>query len=290
MRIAIADGVRLYVDVDGAGLVADGAEMRERPTVVLLHGGPGLDHTTWKVPAIGSLTDVAQLVYVDQRGHGRSDRRTSHEWNLDVWADDVVRLCDALGVEHPIVYGASFGGFVAQRYLARHPEHPAKVILACTAVRLDVERTAAAFARVGGEDAGRIARRFWEGDPDVGPDYFSVCMPLYTSMPFDVAPLGRTIHNPGIWTHFVNGEQQTMDLEAGLARAQCPVLVLGGELDPVFPVEASETVAAALPAQLLTYHRLDGASHIDVMTGPEAVELIRSFIMSGQLTDSQRRT
>lgn len=45
MKINIGD-VRLYVDVDGKALVPDGPEMVERPTVLLLHGGPGLDHST----------------------------------------------------------------------------------------------------------------------------------------------------------------------------------------------------------------------------------------------------
>jgi hypothetical protein len=37
--------VRLFFDVDGAALVVDGPSMRERPTLVLLSGGPGFDHT-----------------------------------------------------------------------------------------------------------------------------------------------------------------------------------------------------------------------------------------------------
>ena len=78
----------------------------------------------------------------------------------------------------------------------------------------------------------------------------------------------------------MTGEQQTMDLESGLRRARCPVLVLAGELDPVFPVEASDVVATALPAHLVTYERLDGASHREVMSGPEATDRIRSFIVS----------
>jgi pimeloyl-ACP methyl ester carboxylesterase len=68
-------------------------------------------------------------------------------------------LCDELGIEHPIVLGASFGGFVAQRYIARHPEHPAKVILACTATRLDLDVIEAAFTRFGSEAAGATARK-----------------------------------------------------------------------------------------------------------------------------------
>ena len=60
MRVEV-NGVRLFVDVDGEKLVADGDVMRERPTLVLLHGGPGLDHTSFK-PELGMLRDEMQLV------------------------------------------------------------------------------------------------------------------------------------------------------------------------------------------------------------------------------------
>ena len=45
MLIQIEPGVRLFVDIEGAGLVPDGPGMREKPTLVLLHGGPGYDHS-----------------------------------------------------------------------------------------------------------------------------------------------------------------------------------------------------------------------------------------------------
>jgi proline iminopeptidase len=45
MRIEIAPGVRLFVDVEGFGLVPDGPTLREKPTLLLLHGGPGFDHS-----------------------------------------------------------------------------------------------------------------------------------------------------------------------------------------------------------------------------------------------------
>src|SRR5438874_9665519 len=110
MRVPV-NGTHLYVDVEGPGLVVDGPAMRERPTVVLLHGGPGFDHSLFK-PAYSQLADVAQVVYYDHRGNGRSDHGDPAEWNLDVWADDLHGLCEALGIERPIVLGWSFGGFV----------------------------------------------------------------------------------------------------------------------------------------------------------------------------------
>lgn len=80
MRVDIGDGVRLFVDVDGFGLVPDedGMRMRDRPTIIAMHGGPGFDHAGLKL-GLTRLRDVAQLIVYDHRGHGRSDggRRTS---------------------------------------------------------------------------------------------------------------------------------------------------------------------------------------------------------------------
>ena len=64
MRVEL-NGSRVWFDVDGAGLVPDGRSMRRRPTVVLLHGGPGsYDHSYLK-PYFGALTTCAQVVYVE---------------------------------------------------------------------------------------------------------------------------------------------------------------------------------------------------------------------------------
>jgi len=90
----LVNGVRLFFDVEGAKLVPDGSAMREKPTLLLLHGGPGFDHSTFK-PLYSALTDVAQVVYLDHRGNGRSDAGPKEGWNLVQWGDDVAAFCDA---------------------------------------------------------------------------------------------------------------------------------------------------------------------------------------------------
>ena len=75
---------------------------------------------------------------------------------------------------------------------------------------------------------------------------------------------------------FMTGEAQTMDLTGGLSKAQCPVLVIGGELDPVCPIEMSDEIAACLPEALTTLVRVPGASHMEVIN--EAGSIVRDFI------------
>lgn len=232
MRITIAPGVRLFVDVEGCGLVPDGPRMREKPTLVLMHGGPGYDHSSFK-PLFSRLADVAQVVYCDHRGHGRSDRRPADEWTLDTFADDLVRLCDALGIVKPIVLGQSFGGFVAQRYLARHPAHAAKVVLSSTSHHMGLQRKLDMFERLGGAAARAAAQAFWQAPgPATWAAYNTHCRDLYNPTPASAEGRQRTVFNEDILFTSASGEQQTMNLLPGLAQVQCPVLVMAGELDP----------------------------------------------------------
>jgi len=261
MRIEIEPGVRLYFDVEGTQFVPDGPVLREKPTLLLLHGGPGFDHSAFR-PFFGRVADIAQVIYYDHRGHGRSDRRPPQEWTLDTFADDVVRLCDALGIVKPIVLGQSFGGFVAQRYIARHPEHASKVILSSTSPHMRQDRKETMFERLGGADARESCQRFWS-DPTAASwdDYGVHCRHLYNTTPQDPHGAARTIHNLDILFASAAGEQRTMDLLPGLAKARCPVLVLAGEDDPVCPLADARDIVAALPPGLATLRAFPGVGH-----------------------------
>jgi pimeloyl-ACP methyl ester carboxylesterase len=280
MKIDIGGGVRLYVDVEGLGLVPDGASMREKPTLICMHGGPGFDHTGFK-PAFSQLTDVAQIVYYDHRGHGRSDRRPSEEWTLDTWADDIVRLCDALGIDKPVVLGQSFGGMVAQKYVARHPGHPGKVVISSTSPRWVLERKLVEFERRGGPRAREVAQAYWEHpSEETFKVYWDQCRHLYNTKPNPDPQSGeRTTMNMDILFHFARGEIQTMDLAPGLAQARCPVLVMAGEDDPICPVQDSEEIAAALPKEWMQFARFPNVGHGAWRDDPQAAfAVLRRFI------------
>jgi len=79
MRVRV-NGTELWFDVDGAALVPVGARMRRRPTVLLVHGGPGSYDHSYLTPHFGRLAGEAQVVYLDLRGHvGRQDPVTPVE-------------------------------------------------------------------------------------------------------------------------------------------------------------------------------------------------------------------
>lgn len=286
MRVLV-NSVRLYFDVEGAGLVTDGATMREKPTLILLHGGPGMDHTGYK-PRFSQLADVAQVVYLDQRGNGRSDAGPRETWTLAQWGDDVRAFCDALGIARPIVMGTSFGGMVALAYATRHPGHPGKLILVSTqaAGGTHLAERVAHFERLGGPEVGALARRrFLEGEVDDAmlQAWIRLAFPVYTRIPRDPHTVRRVILHPevNLWFTRPGGEGRTFDFFAALDRIQCPTLVLGGEEDPMIPIVCQEEIAAALPSHVVRFERFPGCGHGVVNDAPErAMAIIREFVAS----------
>lgn len=284
MRITV-NGVRLYVDIEGAGLVVDGRLMREKPTLVLVHGGPGADHSLYK-PGFSSLSEICQIVYYDHRGCGRSDDGPRESWTLAQWGDDLKALCDTLGIERPIVLGTSFGGFVAQAYATRHPGHPGRLILVTTAAKVDFPTIYAAFERIGGVAAGEAARAYWSApSTETRPRYLDICLPLYNVRargPADWMTRAISRNETGIHFNGPANEQGRMDFREALSSVTCPVLVMAGERDPIMPPVFSEAIAAALPAGLVRLERFAGCGHAIAPDDPEGFyRSIRDFILAG---------
>lgn len=275
----LVNGVRLFFDVLGEKLVPDGPRMRERPTVLLLHGGPGFDHSMFK-PAFAPLADVAQLVMLDHRGNGRSDRGEPRLWTLAQWGDDVRAFCDALGIEKPVVLGYSFGGFVAQSYATRHPEHPSKLILYSTAPVLQDGPILDAFEAVGGREARLVAERYFARRTEATTAEFRrVCFPLYHQVPEDPAWMERSVGNIDVSIQFFEGEGKALDFRPHLDRISCPTLVVGGAGDPRCPPIFTRMFADSIPAHLLQLVMFDGCGHGPHIEEPENVmTLLRDFI------------
>ena len=281
MHITV-NGARLFFDVDGEGLTPDGPRMRQKPTLILLHGGPGGDHSTFK-PGFTDLRDIAQLVYLDHRGNGRSEYTDPATWNLPQWGDDVKAFCDALGITRPIVLGFSFGGFVAQSYATRHRDHPAGLILLSTSPKIEREEIYDTFERLGGLEARAVAEARWKTPSRASMDaYRDVCFPLYNptkSKHPDAA--SRTLRNDDVALHFAGPDRESsrLDFRADLARVQCPTLVLAGDADPITPIARSDVIAACLPQHLVQFERFENAGHgVHIDHPARAFGLIRSFI------------
>jgi proline iminopeptidase len=176
------DEVGLYFDVEGCALAAQSGTMVRRPTLVLLHGGPGADHSFFK-PEFSAMADAAQVIYLDQRGSGRSDRGDPSDWTWSRWADDVATFCRTLEIESPLLVGTSSGGRVAVECATRHPGLASGLILDSTLFESSIDESLDVFGRRGGPAARQAAARLLGGDrsPEALAAWKTHAMPLYGS-------------------------------------------------------------------------------------------------------------
>ena len=197
-------------------------------------------------------------------------------------------FCDVLGIANPIVLGASFGGMVALAYATRHPAPSLKLVLISTeaAGGTHRDRRVELFERFGGPEVGALrAAGSWRfraiptrprSTPGGDWPFRSIPEPRATRTWRAARSAGRKCCSgspkPG-------GESHTFNMFPDLGRIQCPTLVLGGEDDPIHPIESQADIAAALPAHLVQFERFADCGHAVVPDAPErAMAVIRDFI------------
>jgi pimeloyl-ACP methyl ester carboxylesterase len=283
VRVGVGDA-KLFIDVDGAKLVPAGPWMRERPTVVMLHPGPGFDHTVYKEFVGPALAEVAQVVYLDLRGHGRSDRSPPEQLTITQFVQDLDTLLRTLAIDRPILYGQGWGGFTAMLYACRHPNGLEKLVLVNPAARIDTARSVSVFDRIAGPDAGEAARQFYEQPTHATfVEYARLCFPhMATEGRLAAEAVVRAEWNPAAAVQWFQSVERFLDLRAELAALSVPTLVLAGEDDPLMTMAAAEEVVSALPADRVEFHRFAGARHAVIRDSPESTAILCEFVARGE--------
>jgi pimeloyl-ACP methyl ester carboxylesterase len=128
-----------------------------------------------------------------------------------------------------------------------------------------------------------LAAAFWSTpNSQTWQAYWTGCRHLYNTRIYPGTQAGeRVVMREDILCDFIGAEMPTMDFRAGLAGAQCPVLVLAGEQDPVCTVEDARDIAALLPAHLAGLVTFAGAGLGVWRDDPEpAFQVLRRFVGS----------
>lgn len=107
-----ANGVKVAYLVEGKG-----------EPVVLIHGWLSSAGINWVLPGTsGLLAKDYQVIALDVRGHGLSDKPTNDDTYGPELVEDIVRLLDHLRVKKAHIVGYSMGGIIAANFIAKHPD------------------------------------------------------------------------------------------------------------------------------------------------------------------------
>jgi proline iminopeptidase len=259
LNVALRDGVSLYVKQVGEGF-----------PLIVLHGGPGLDHTGFR-PYLDPLGDEFRLLYVDERGQGRSERVDPQSLTLEVFARDVDLLAQALGLDEFALLGHSFGAIVTTWHAINLGTAAAYVISgggdSSEKLMADVQASLDAM----GEKGVPIAES-WEHEKSVETEE-ELKELLRVQLPFHFAgepPPGYgedTIGTPDVLRHFANLGYGDFDYTPDLNRVERPTLVIVGEHDRATTSRAARALQEGIAGSELVV--LPGVGHMSFVEAPD---------------------
>lgn len=120
--ITTSDSVKLFVKRAGKGV-----------PVLFIHGGPGSNTSYFEYEGGNVFEKDVQMIYLDQRGCGRSDTTRNKNYSLARMVKDFEEVRTALGIKQWILMPHSFAGIMATEYAYQHPASiKAMVYLNCT--------------------------------------------------------------------------------------------------------------------------------------------------------------
>ena len=269
MLVTLPDGYNLNVEEVGSGF-----------PLIVLHGGPGMDHSMFR-PYLDPLGDEFRLLYVDERGQGRSDRVDPTTLSLEVFARDVDQLAEALGLDSFALLGHSFGAIITTYHATELGTAAAYVISGggdtSEALEADVEASLAALG-----DGGEAIKDSWEAEKTVETDA-QLKQLLRDQMPFHFhgePPPGyaeETVASPEVLRYFANIGYGAFDYRPKLKDIAKPTLVIVGDHDRTTTPRAARVLHGEIPESELVV--ISDAGHMSFVEQTEPyLQAVRRFL------------
>lgn len=269
----VINSVRLSYRIAGNGAATS-------PPVLFLHGGPGYNSHSFATLAGVRLEPGASLIYLDQRGCGRSERPWNGDYALATLVDDLEALRKELGLERWVLMGHSFGGTLALEYAARFPGHVAGLVL--VGAFSDAESSFGGWERALEE---RLSVRTAAAGEGAEPGAHGRVMKALQGV--DVAAFfnGLQFHDDRF-----RQAQDAVDGQSGLRntgelsnalfagvlatyrfsafeRIRAPALVIAGRHDRAIGLSSQRELAARLPRA--TWREFEASAHFPYLEEPE---------------------
>jgi pimeloyl-ACP methyl ester carboxylesterase len=267
--VALPDGYRLNVEELGSGL-----------PLIVLHGGPGMDHHMFR-PYLDALADEYRVLYVDERGQGRSERVDPATLSLDRFARDVDLLAEALALDGFVLLGHSFGAIIAMYHATELGTAEAYVISAgaddSAGLLADIEASLESM----GEGGAAIAAS-WQQEQTVRTEDELAAL-IRAQLPFHFhgePPTGYgedMVGSPDVLRHFAKAGYGDFDYRPKLGSVTKPTLLIVGEHDRTTTPRAARVLHEGIAGSELVI--VPDAGHMSFVEGTDVyLGAVRGFL------------
>jgi 3-oxoadipate enol-lactonase len=249
------NGVELYWELHGP----------EDGDPLVLNNGVFMTTASWAFQ-IPEFARCHRVLTYDMRGQGRSDHPES-EYSLDLHADDLAALMDALDLGQAHLVGTSYGGELNLVMGARFPER-CRTLVIIASVSHSEPPLAAAIARWRAAAIRGDAAAFFRAiAPDVYSDAFLAAHPDWLAQAEERAPAFDLEAAVRLIESF-----QRFDQRATLSAIRIPTCIVSAERDILKPPASGEYLHAAIANS--EFHLVPGAGHAVVLERPAEVNAI----------------
>jgi pimeloyl-ACP methyl ester carboxylesterase len=258
-----SDGVKIHYLVQGKG-----------EPLVLIHGFAADIQTNWALPGIlKSLAKDYQVIALDCRGHGRSEKPHEPKQYGKAMMEDVVRLLDHLHIKRAHIVGYSMGGGIALEFLMRHPDRVETATIGGFGISTAQKEKGMVSALAESLEQGKGFAPLLVAITPPGLPKPSEEQIKFTNK------LLLAFNDPKALAACMRGFKDETDLDAqdivkDLKKAKRPVLAIVGENDPFKP--GVDELKKELPDTELVV--VKGGDHVSTVMDAEFLQSIRKFL------------
>ena len=242
------DGTKLFYELSGQ----TGSPRR----VALLHS-LAMDHTFW-APVVERLKGEAEILTVDCRGHGQSDKPAG-PYTVELFADDLADVFAATGWDKAVVAGASMGGCVSLAFATRYADRVTGLGLfdttACYCAPAPWEERAQKALVEGLVSLTTFQQTRWFSDRFRAENPGVVQAAIDVFLANELPAYAETCRMLG-----------AADLRAALPSIKVPARIIVGSEDYATPVDMAKTMNEGISGSTLEI--IEGARHLSPLEIP----------------------
>lgn len=254
----------------------------DAPAIIFIHGFP-FNKSMW-APQLDVFREDYRVIAFDIRGFGDSDSG-EEDFSMDLFANDLIFLMDALNINKPVLCGLSMGGYIALKAIIKFPEHFQALVLSDTQCTADTPEARGKRMKSIADISRHGVESYVEGSIK---NLFSTVS--FSTKQKEIRETREMMAN--------NTEKTLTNTLMALSRRKgtcskmqdikIPVLIMVGQEDKLTPPAAAQLMHENIQGSILKI--LDHAGHLANLENPEAFNLqLSNFMHQFNINQTQPR-